>query len=118
FTEALPHTTRSPLRWLADAALPRPLFERSVAARARAYLELLVTTNANRLVNDLGDHVHEGRSALEREIATLLGDVCEAAQRALARAEEAHVRGKAFVTSELAMLDDVEHQIGVSQIEN
>ncbi|MBY0277403.1 hypothetical protein K2Z84_18895, partial [Candidatus Binatia bacterium] len=105
FTDVLPHTTRSPLAWLADALQPASAFERRRRAGARAYLDLLLETNAHRLVNDLIEQVRASRVALEREIGHVLDESIGAAQRALERATAARAAGEEQVRREITQLD-------------
>jgi predicted GTPase len=105
FTDLLPHTTRSPLVWLADSLLPASVFERRLRARASAYLDLLLETNAHRLVNDLIEQVRESRAALERELGHLLDESVGTAQRALERAAAARAAGEQEVRREIEELD-------------
>jgi predicted GTPase len=105
FTDALPHTTRTPLGWLADVAMPASFFERRLRVRAAAYLDLLLETNAHRLVNDLVEQVHASRDALEREMTRLLDESIGTAQRALERAAAARAAGEHEVRREIEELD-------------
>jgi putative ribosome biogenesis GTPase RsgA len=99
------HDPPRPWRPLVDRLLPPRVSRRRVAQAAERYLEDLVHINASRVEGDLNERVQESRRRLEAEVAALLAEVVEAAERALERACQARGAGEAAVRAAVAAAD-------------
>jgi hypothetical protein len=109
-------TTRSPFRWIRDLARSRTQLTDMVEGDACDYLELLLRTNAQRLVNDLLKQVAESRRALEAELRNELSALKASASRALDRARDQRGCGVDAARQELARLDEMQVQLGDTSI--
>lgn len=94
-------TSRSPVRWLADAFRTRRSFVAAVERHAHEYLERLMITNAFRITNALEEQVLESRRRLEHEIRERLHEVYAVAERALQRAHARRAAGAEATRAEL-----------------
>lgn len=101
----------SPWTWLADMLRSAPAQRREAQAAARAYLERLFIANTARVESDLADRVRESRRSLEAEVRALLRGVCESAERAARRAQEARSAGEDAVRGRLQRLDELERSV-------
>lgn len=104
FTELLYQTSRSPLRWLADAFRTRRSFRAALERHAREYLERLIVTNASRVTNALEEQVLESRRRLEHDLRERLHDIYAVAERALQRARAQQAAGVDATRAELERL--------------
>jgi GTP-binding protein EngB required for normal cell division len=116
YTHLMYLTTRSPFRWIRDLARSRTQLTDMVEGDACDYLELLLRTNAQRLVNDLLKQVAESRRALEAELRNELSSLKASASRALDRARGQRGRGVDAARQELARLDEMQVQLGAISI--
>jgi len=101
----------SPLRWLADVALPVVGARRLIQNHAREFLIKLIETNSTRVQSDILNRVQESRGRLEVEIRKLLHEVRRIAQEALVRARHVKEEGEPAVEAELARLDGLQRQV-------
>jgi GTP-binding protein EngB required for normal cell division len=99
------HDPPRPWRPLVDRLLPPRVSRRRVAEAAERYLEDLVHINASRVEGDLNERVQESRRHLEAEMAGMLAELVEAAERALERARQARSAGEAAVHAAVAATD-------------
>lgn len=111
YTDLMFLTSRSPLRWLLDGVRSPPRVRGAMERDVLDYLERLLTSNANRIMNDLDERVRESRRRLEGEIRGYLRDVALSAERALDRARARQAAGRQTIEAEIMRLDQVSQRI-------
>lgn len=91
--------------WLTDRLTPRGPRGRRVRAAAGAYLEDLLSVNAERVKNDLDQRVLESRRQFEFRFRRVLGTIVRVASESLERARTARAAGHHAVATELRRID-------------
>lgn len=104
YTSLMSLTGRTVLTFLVDLLLSRRRRLDDIEQDVGAYLERVLTANANRIASDLDDRVLESRRRLQAELAANLRAVLTTAEAALARAQELRARGQQAVADEVARI--------------
>ncbi len=104
YTSLMSLTGRTVLTFLSDLLLSRRARLRDIEQDVGAYLERVLTANANRIASDLDDRVLESRRKLQSELAANLRSVLTTAEDALARARDMRARGEQAVADEAARI--------------
>ena len=87
--------------------MPVFVLRRSIERLGERYLETLLETNTERVVNDFNDRARESEARLQDEIRQRLGTASASAEHALAVARETFTRGRPAVESGLSQLDNL-----------
>ena len=111
YTEIMALTGGSIIEWVVDLLRSREAALRSVERGAGAYLERLLTANANRVTSDLDDRVLESRRRLEAEVRRSLKEIHGSAERALEGARAKRMKGQGAVEGELRRLEALRRDI-------
>ena len=101
----------SPLRWLADAALPLLGARRLITNQGREFLQRLLEVNSTRVQSDVLERIQESRGRLEVEIRKLLHEISRLAEQALVRARAVKREGAFAVQAAMERLDTLEREI-------
>ena len=112
YTQLWGLTSQGPIAWALTGLRPRGAARRAVEREVGEYLEQILATNTARVKNDFRERVLESRRRLEFEIRTLLEDVYETAEGALARARQRRAAGSDAVAAELDRIDSLRRQVG------
>jgi hypothetical protein len=111
YTQLWGLTSQGPLGWLLTLLRPKRAARRAVEREVGEYLGEILATNTARVKNDFRERVLESRRRLEFDIRSLLKEVYEAAEAALARARERRAAGSEAVAAELARIDSLHQQV-------
>jgi predicted GTPase len=101
----------SPLLLVSDLALGAVGLRGGIARDAQEFLDRLLEVNSSRVQSDVDERVRESRKKLESEMREVLGEASAIADRALARAREAHAVGVSGVQSALVRVGRAEREV-------
>jgi len=111
YTSLMTYTSQNPAGWLADLFRSRERQMAAVERQVGAYLETLVSVNANRIVGDFNDRVLESRRRLQGDIRSSLTQVVASAERILAGARERRAQGQSAVQARLKHINKLSAQL-------
>lgn len=101
----------SPFLFIADLLLGGIGLRGGIVRDAQDFLNQLLEVNSSRVQSDVDERVRESRKKLEADIKGVLRESSAIADRALARAREAHAVGVSGVQSALARVGRAEREI-------
>jgi len=104
YSSLSPLVMQTPLGGFLDLVRTRRRQIKALEREIGEYLQMLITANANRIVNDFNDRVQESRWRFQNEVVSYLNELSSTAESALDRARQRRAEDAASIKTEVEQL--------------